>query len=85
MFALVVLFLGVLPLLVGLYTIAVLKDRNEDDADDPPPPPSPKPPPPIIPSTPKRKIQPVLHRLDRGPVASDGFRTRTPMRPRIPR
>lgn len=53
MFEIVIMLVGALPFLVGLYAIKLIRDHGMGDSDDPPPPPDPEPPAPSLPPTPR--------------------------------
>lgn len=75
MFELVILLVGALPLVVGLYAIRMMRNSEGDDADDPPPPAPPQPPMPITPPSPYRRCTPVGPRPDHPPVPHHSVRT----------
>jgi hypothetical protein len=68
MLAVIILVIGLLPLVVGVYAWTVVRKDDERGSDDPPPPPEPERPQPIVP--------PSLCRSDRGPVGPPRAATR---------
>lgn len=77
MLEMIVLFVGAVPFLVGLYALKRIKKSNDEGSDDPPPPPDPEPPRPVLPPSPQHKrLRHPIGRRDRRPVVST--RTRTP-------
>ena len=77
MLEVIVLFVGAVPFLVGLYALKRIKKSNDEGSDDQPPPPDPEPPRPVLPPSPQlKRIHHPIARPDRGPVVSS--RTRTP-------
>lgn len=81
MFEIVILLVGALPFVVGLYAIKIIRDSEMGDGDDQPPPPDPEPPAPILPPTPEpRRLQKPLRVFeDHRPVRRQ--RTSTPRWP----
>ena len=55
MFELIMIFLGAMPFLVGVYAIRSIRKGNNRGSDDPPPPPDPAPPTPVLPPAPEPK------------------------------
>lgn len=77
MLEVIVLFVGAVPFLVGLYALKKIKKGNDEGSDDQPPPPDPEPPRPVLPPSPElKRIHHPIGRRDRGPVLNT--RTRTP-------
>lgn len=70
MFEIIVLVIGAMPFLVGIYAIRMMKKSNDKGSDEPPPPPDPNPPLPILPPSPEpKRVQRRLYsRAGRGPV-----------------
>lgn len=79
MFELLVLLVSTTPLLVGLYALRKINERNDDSSDDQPPPPDPEPPEPSSPPTPRGSTRTRLspHRATRGPVSRSRLRRPT--------
>jgi hypothetical protein len=75
MFELVILLVGVLPLVVGLYAIRMMRNSEGDDADDPPPPAPPQPPIPITPPSPRHRCTPVGLHPDHPPAPRHALRS----------
>lgn len=75
MFEIVILLVGALPFIVGLYAIKIIRDSEMGDGDDPPPPPDPEPPTPILPPTPepRRLKKPSFAFDDHRPVRRQHF------------
>ncbi len=70
MFETIVLLMGALPFIVGLYALRRIKNGNDEGPDDQPPPPDPEPPKPVLPPSPRlRGIDESLRAGDRGPLA----------------
>lgn len=77
-FNLIVLLIGLIPLLLGVYAWRLMRNRDQDNRDDPPPPP-PEPPAPL-PSGPSafcRTDRPPLHQR---PVRLPSFSPRRVLR-----
>jgi len=73
-----VLLMGALPFLVGLYALRRIKDSDDDGSDDQPPPPDPEPPTPVLPPSPRH--------YSRSSTLAAGDRSPRPRNsPRIPR
>ncbi len=70
MFEFIVLIIGAMPFLVGLYAIKMMKKNDNKGSDDQPPPPDPNPPHPVLPPSPEpRRVHRALHpRSSHGPV-----------------
>ncbi len=70
MFELIMIFLGAMPFLIGVYAIRTIRKGNNRGSDDPPPPPDPAPPRPVLPPAPepKRIHNPIQSHLQRDPV-----------------
>ena len=70
MFEFIILLVGTVPFLVGMYAIRLMKKSNDKGSDDPPPPPDPIPPLPVLPPSPEpcrlHHHLPVRH--SRGPA-----------------
>lgn len=79
MLEVLVLLVGAMPFLVGLYALRKIKKGNDEGSDDQPPPPDPEPPQPVLPPSPeqKRKHEPVFRRKERGSVVNSRVRTPT--------
>lgn len=77
MFELIVLLVGAMPFLVGLYALRKIKRIDDEGSDDQPPPPDPDPPRPVLPPAPKLKRvhRPVLSPRDRTPIVNSRVRT----------
>lgn len=77
MFEIMILLLGAMPFLVGLYAVRVMKKSNDNGSDDPPPPPEPQPPLPLLPPSPepRSRRRPLQRRADRMATASRHVRT----------
>jgi hypothetical protein len=90
MFETIVLLMGALPFIIGLYALRRIKNGNDEGPDDQPPPPDPEPPKPVLPPSPRLcRVDESLRAKDRGPLTgrSDRVRRRTtaPLRqPRFP-
>ena len=83
MFETIVLLMGALPFLVGLYALRKIKNKDDEGADDQPPPPDPEPPRPVLPPSPRfHNIESALRAGDRPAVLL--ARDKTPQRTRIP-
>ena len=77
MFETIVLLMGALPFIVGLYALRKIKDSDDEGPDDQPPPPDPDPPLPVLPPSPRsRKMDDSFRAGDRGPARS--LRRRAP-------
>lgn len=78
MFEIMILLLGAMPFLVGLYAVRAIKKSDDNGSDDPPPPPDPQPPLPLLPPSPepRQRRRPLRRRADRTPAA--GGRVRMP-------
>lgn len=70
MFEFLVLLVGAMPFLIGIYAVRIIKKSNDNGSDDQPPPPDPKPPLPVLPPSPepRRLHRPLRERSSRGPV-----------------
>lgn len=70
MFEFIVLLIGAMPFLIGIYAIRMMKKSDDKGSDDPPPPPDPNPPLPVLPPSPepKRVHRPLHSRLNHGPI-----------------
>ena len=70
MFELMMILLGAMPFIIGLYAVRTIRKGNNRGSDDPPPPPDPAPPRPVLPPAPepKRVHTPVQPRLQRSPL-----------------
>lgn len=78
MFETIVLLMGALPFIVGLYALRKIKDSDDEGTDDQPPPPDPEPPLPVLPPSPRsRRMDDSFRAGDRGPARS--------LRGRVPR
>lgn len=87
MFETIVLLMGALPFIVGLYALRKIKNSNDEGTDDQPPPPDPEPPRPVLPPSPRLcRIDPSLRARDRGPISirRDSVRRGTPTPERRP-
>lgn len=81
MIEVLVMFVGALPLLIGIYAIKIMRDNDNRSSNDPPPPPPPEPPAPIMPSSPRRRHTPERPRAERDPL----MRRRAAHRPQTSR
>lgn len=71
MLEMIVLFVGAVPFLVGLYALKRIKKSNDEGSDDQPPPPDPEPPRPVLPPSPQlKRFRHPVRRADRAPVLS---------------
>ncbi len=71
MFETIVLLMGALPFIVGLYALRKIKNGNDEGTDDQPPPPDPEPPRPVLPPSPRLcRIDPSFRARDRGPLST---------------
>lgn len=70
MFEFIVLIIGAMPFLVGLYAIKMMKKNDNKGSDDQPPPPDPNPPLPVLPPSPEpRRVHRAVHpRAAHGPM-----------------
>jgi hypothetical protein len=68
MIEVLVMFVGALPLLIGIYAIKIMRDNDNRSSNDPPPPPPPEPPAPVGPASPRRRHTPERPRQERDPV-----------------
>lgn len=69
MFETIVLLMGALPFIVGLYALRKIKNGNDEGTDDQPPPPDPEPPRPVLPPSPRLcRVDPSLRARDRAPL-----------------
>ena len=76
MLEMIVLFVGAMPFLVGLYALRKIKRGNDEGSDDQPPPPDPEPPRPVLPPSPESKrFRMPVRRGDRTPVLHTHTRT----------
>jgi hypothetical protein len=77
MFEFMMIFLGAMPFIIGLYAIRTIRKGNNRGSDDPPPPPDPAPPRPVLPPAPepRRVHTPVRPRLQRSAVKHGTLRT----------
>ena len=77
MFEFIVLIIGAMPFLVGLYAIKMMKKNDNKGSDDQPPPPDPNPPLPVLPPSPepRRVHRPLQSRPVHAPVHHSQLRT----------
>ena len=77
MFETIVLLMGALPFIVGLYALRRIKNGKDEGPDDQPPPPDPEPPRPVLPPSPRlRRMDASPRAGDRGPVSACSRRVR---------
>lgn len=77
MFETIVLLMGALPFIVGLYALRKIKDSDDEGSDDQPPPPDPEPPLPVLPPSPRsRRVDESMRADDRRPMRPTRERVR---------
>lgn len=81
MFEFLMICIGTMPFLIGVYAIRSIRKGNNRGSDDPPPPPDPAPPRPVLPPAPEPKrvhnpVRPRVHRsaMKRSQLQTAGWR-----------
>ena len=79
MFEILIVTLGAMPLLIGVFAIRAIRKSNDRGSDDPPPPPDPAPPRPVLPPSPepKRVHMPARWRSERTSIQHGRLSHRT--------